>query len=120
MLKFHSRLRNPAELLKLHLKDYHMLPAQPTSSLRLPEDIHELYKDVVQGCEHCIKKKPPLQRSKVTGLRADNFGDTVFIDHANVKIRGETVSVLIVVDGAATFVSALLPVPRRVMRRYNV
>ena len=56
-----SRLRNPAELLTLHLIHYHTSPAQfrhQTSSLRLPEDIHELDKDVVQGRERCIKKKP--------------------------------------------------------------
>ena len=80
-----------------------------TSSLRLPEDIHALYNDVAQRCEHCIKQKPPLQRNKVTGLKADNFGDIAFIDHADVKIRGETFAVLIVVVGATTFVSAFAP-----------
>ena len=89
-----------------------MCPAQfrhRTSSLRLPEDVHDRYKEVVQGCEHCVKKKPPLQRSKVTGLRADNFGDIVFIDHADVKIRSETYTVFIVVDGATTSVTAFAP-----------
>ena len=90
VLKIHNRRRILGELLKLHLEHYHMSPAQfrhRTSSLRLPEDIHELYKDVVQGCEHCVKKKPPRQRTKVIGLRADNFGDIVFIDHADVNQR---------------------------------
>ena len=32
------------------------------------------------------RHKPPLQRSKVSGLRVDNFGDIVFIDHVDVKI----------------------------------
>jgi hypothetical protein len=48
------RLRKPEELLKLHLKHYHMSPAQfrhRTSSLRLPEDVHDQYKEVVQGRE---------------------------------------------------------------------
>ena len=73
-----NRLRNSSELLKLDHKHYHMSPSQfrhRTSSLRLPEDVHDRYKEVVQGCEHCVKKKPPLQRSKVSGLRADSFGD---------------------------------------------
>ena len=86
-----------------------MSPAQfrhRTSSLRLPEDIHDLYKDVAQDGEHCIKKKPLAQRSKVIGLGAVNFVDIVCIDHADVKIRGETYSVLIVVDGATSFVTA--------------
>ena len=66
-----------------------MSPAQfrhRTSSLRLPEDLYDKFKEIVQGCEHCVKKKPPLQRSKVLGLRADNFGDLVLIDHADAGI----------------------------------
>ena len=55
---------------------------------------------MVQSCELCAKKEPPLQSSKVTGLRADNFGDiVVVIDHADVKLRSETFTVLIDVDG---------------------
>ena len=54
-------------------------------------------------------KKPPLQRSKVTGFRADNFGDIVVIDHADVQIRSETYTVLIVADGATTFVITCAP-----------
>ena len=42
----------------------------------------------------------------MSGLRADNFGDIVFIDHADVKIRRETYTDFIVVDGATTFVTA--------------
>ena len=67
MFQIHSRLRNPAELLKLHLKHDHMSFAQfrhRTSSLRLPEDIHELYTDVVQDCEHCIKKSHVCREAK--------------------------------------------------------
>ena len=71
--------------------------------------IHELYKEVVQGCEHCTKKIPPLQRSTSTGLRADINRDIVFIDHADVQIRGETYIVLIVIGGATTFVTAFAP-----------
>ena len=107
-----ARLKNSSERLKLHLKHYHMSPAQfrhRTCSLRLPEDVHDRYKEVVQGCEHCVKSKPPLQRSKVTGLRADNCGDIVFLDNADVKIRSETYTVLIVVDGATSFVAAFAP-----------
>ena len=42
----------------------------------------------------------------MSGLRADNFGDIVCIDHADVKIRGETYTVFMIVDGATTFVTA--------------
>ena len=40
------------------------------------------------------------------GLRANNFGDLDFADHANAKVKGLTFNVFIVVDGGATFVSA--------------
>ena len=46
------------------------------------------------------------QSSTVSGLRAEKFGDIVFIDHADVQIRGETSTVLIVVDGATNCVTA--------------
>ncbi len=89
-----------------------MSPAQlrhRTSNLRLPEQVHDQYKEVVQGCEHCRMKKPPLQRRKVFGLRADSFCDLISIDHADVKIRSETYTVFIIVDGATTFVTAFAP-----------
>ena len=89
-----------------------MSPAQcrhRTSNLRLSEDVHDRYKEVVQVCEHCAKNPPPLQRSKVSGLRADNFGDIVFIDYADVTIRSETYTKSIVFDGATTFVTAFAP-----------
>ena len=44
MQRLLNRLRNSTELLKLHLKHYHMSPAQfrhRTSRLRLPEDARE-------------------------------------------------------------------------------
>ena len=45
----------------------------------------------------------------MSGLRADNVGDIAFIDHADVKIRSETYTVFIAVDGATRFVTALAP-----------
>ena len=45
----------------------------------------------------------------MSGFRADNFGDIVFIDHADVKIRCEIYTVFIVVEGATTFVTAFAP-----------
>ena len=53
-----------------------------------------------------------MQRSKVSGLRAHNFGDIVFIDHADVKIRSVTYTVFIVVDGATTCVTAFAPITK--------
>ena len=45
----------------------------------------------------------------MSGLRAENFGDIVSTDHADVKARSETYTVFIVVDGATTFVTAVDP-----------
>ena len=47
--------------------------------------------------------------SKVSGLRADIFGDIAFIYHGDVKIRSETYTVFILVDGATMLVTALAP-----------
>jgi len=55
------------------------------------------------------KKKPPLQRSKVSGLRTDKLCDIICIDHADVEIRSETYTVFIVVYGATAFVTAFAP-----------
>ena len=47
MKRLVNRLKKSSELLQLHLKQYHMSPAQfrhRTSSLRLPEDVHDRYK----------------------------------------------------------------------------
>jgi len=44
MKRLLMRLRKPEELLNLHLKHYHMSLAQfrhRTSSLRLPEEVHD-------------------------------------------------------------------------------
>ena len=83
-----------------------------TSSLRLPEEVRDQYQEVVQvvqSCEHCRMKKHLLQRSKISGLRSDNFGGLICIDHANVQSRSETYTVFIIVDGATTFVTAFAP-----------
>ena len=64
----HERLENKEELLKLHLKHYHMSARQfklRTSELKLPEKIHELYQEVVSKCESCQQHKPAPVRSRI-------------------------------------------------------
>jgi hypothetical protein len=46
------------------------------------------HKEVVQGCEHGVKKQPPLHNNKVTGLRADNFGYLVCIYNVDARVDG--------------------------------
>ena len=64
LVKLHQRL---SELLKLHLKHYHMSAAQfrrRTSELYLPESVYRLYDGVVKDCEICQKTKPAPPRSR--------------------------------------------------------
>ena len=101
--RLHSRLNNELELHKLHVKHYHMSPAQfrrRTSELHLPQEIHDKYQMVVRKCAVCAQGAPKPHRSHVSGLRANNFGDLVFVDHLQVP-QGEALHfVLVVLDGA--------------------
>ena len=83
-------MQNGAELLKLHLKQHHMSIEQlkrRTSALKLPDSVYAKYELVVKKCEACVVAKPPPARSKVSGIRATNFGDVVLVDHCNIKIK---------------------------------
>ena len=73
------------ELYKLHIKHYHMSPKQfkaRTSELALPDEVYVKYDGVVKSCKVCQDAMRTPARSKVSGIRAQNFGDLVFIDHA--------------------------------------
>ena len=97
------------ELLKLHLKHYHMTLKSfkyRTSELRLPQEIYDMYEEVVQKCEHCNLKHAKPSRSRLSGLRAATFGDLLFLDHAEVKLRGATYHVLLIVDAASSCLAA--------------
>ena len=86
--KIHDKLRDKKELYKLHLKHYHMkLDAfkKRTSQLQLPKDIYDLYEQVVKECDTCCKLTDAPPRSKVSGMRAEVFGDLVFIDYGAIK-----------------------------------
>ena len=88
--RIHERLRNPAELLKLHLKHYHMTTEQfkfRTSQLQLPRDIIELYDKTVKSCIVCEKSKPVPQRSRVSGMRNEVFGDMIFLITETLKLE---------------------------------
>ena len=50
-----------------------------TSQLQIPKDIYDLYERVVKECEVCSKLTDAPPRSKVSGMRADIFGDLSFI-----------------------------------------
>merc|ERR1712026_336827 len=107
--KIHDKLKDETELYKLHLKHYHMTPKSfrhRTSALKLPKEVYDKYEEICKKCEHCQLKHTRPSRSRVSGLRANSFGDLVFIDHAEVKIGEHKYVVLIVVDAATSFLAA--------------
>ena len=107
--KIHAKLKDETELYKLHLKHYHMTPQSfrhRTSALKLPKEVYDKYLEICKKCEHCQKKHVGPSRSRVSGLRANSFGDLVFIDHCEAKIVEIKYVVLIVVDAATSFLAA--------------
>ena len=79
----------------LHLKHYHMSTSQfrrRTTHLKLPTRIYELYDMVVKRCQYCNENLPQPPRSRVSGLRAETFGDLIFLDHGVVDIHGKATS----------------------------
>ena len=105
LVKLHQRLSKRTELLKLHMKHYHMSSAQfrrRTSELYLPEGIYRLYDSVVKECETCQKTKPAPPRSRFSGVRAREFGDVVFMDHCEIKHMAKKHQLFLVLDGATS------------------
>jgi hypothetical protein len=103
--KLHKRLNNELELYKLHLKHYHMSPAQfrrRTSELALPDEIYMKYERVCKKCKACSENVPAPSRSRVTGLRASEFGELVFVDHCEVSHGGHKSLVLLILDAASS------------------
>ena len=96
-----SMSRAQWELLKLHLKHYHMTTEnfrRRTSALKLPEVIYEEYDKIGPKCESCQLYKPAPQRSRITGMRATNFGDLVSIDHVDLSVDKNMYLVLVAID----------------------
>ena len=108
--RIHQKLDNPVELYKLHLKHYHMSISQfkrRTSQLQLPKTINDKYEQVVKKCEVCQREAQAPSRSRVTGLRAENFGDLLFLDHCEVKgLKKKKEIFLLLLDGASHLLSA--------------
>ena len=107
--RIHNKLSDSAELLKLHLKHYHMTTEQfkkRTSQLQLPKEIYQKYDDIVKKCDACQRNAPVPTRSRVSGLRAEVFGDLVFIDHGEIEIEDKKYLFLICLDAASTLVTA--------------
>ena len=101
---------NKSELYKLHIKHYHMTPTQfrrRTSELALPEHVYKLFEQVCLECPECLRVARPVARSKASGLRAEKFGDLIFVDHCELKLpSGQKFPCLLVLDGATSLLWA--------------
>ena len=104
LARLHERLKDPSELLRLHLKHFHMSTdvfKKRTSALKIPKEVYDLYDQIVKKCEACALHKPAAPRQKVSGLRAKHFGDLIFIDHCDLKLFGLAYVICIVYDAAS-------------------
>ena len=107
--KMLRRLEDSVELYKLHVKHYHMSPTQfrrRTSMLGLPDSVYQKYEDVRHRCRVCSTSIAPPPRARVSGIRASNFGDVIFVDHAEIMLRSNKYMVLLVLDGATNLLWA--------------
>ena len=108
--RIHEKLQSPTELLKLHLKHYHMSTEQfkkRTSALKLPKEIYDKSEQIVKSCDTCSKAKIATSRSKVSGIRSEVFGELSFIDHGEVPINPSSkLQFLLVYDGATSLTTA--------------
>ena len=73
-----------------------------TSKLEIPPKVYELYDEVVKACTACRELVKQYPRSKISGIRADAFGDTVGVDLCFPVIFGDRVTVFVAVDLATS------------------
>ena len=100
-----NKLPDERNLRDLQLKHYHMSAAQfkkKTTHLDVPGKVSDIYQHVVKTCPFCNATKPRPDRSRVSGLRAEQFGDLIFLDHGSAKIGDKTFRFLIFLDGATS------------------
>ena len=109
--RIRQRLDNDVELHKLHLKHHHMNTLQfkqRTSALKLPASVYQRYDQIVKSCEVCQKVKGTPARSKISGMRAEVFGELIFIDHGEVREGEQTYLFFLILDGATNLVTAFV------------
>ena len=83
-----NKLSDEQHLRDLHLKHYHVSTAQfkkRTTHLDIPGKVHDFYQHVVKTCPFCHSTKPTPDRSRASGLRAEEFGELIFLDHGLTK-----------------------------------
>ena len=55
--------------------------------LGLPVSIYEKYEDMYNKCRVCSTSIAPPPRARISGIRATNFGDVIFVNHAEIQLR---------------------------------
>ena len=60
----------------------------------------------VTKCRLCSTSIAPPPKARVSGICASNFGDVIFLDHAEIMLRSNKYMVLLVLDGATNFLWA--------------
>ena len=60
----------------------------------------------MKTCPFCNSIKPRPERSRVSGLHAEEIGDLIFLDHGSAKIGDKTFGFLIILDGATSHLTA--------------
>ena len=108
--RIHDKLQSPTELLKLHLKHYHMSTEQfkrRTSALKLPKEIYDKYDQITKSSDTCSLAKIAPSRAKVSGIRSEVFGEFTFIDHGKVSVNPQSkLQFLLLYDGATSLTIA--------------
>ena len=77
----------------LYLKHCHMSTAQfnkRTTFLDIPGKVYDPYQHVVKTSTFCNSTTPKPDRSRVSGLRAEEFGDLTFLDGSWITPKLET------------------------------
>ena len=91
------------------VKHHHMSTAQfkkRTTHLDIPGNYDDPFQHVVKTCPFCNSAKPRPERSRVSGRRAEKFGDLIFLDHGSAKIGDKTFRFMIILDGATSHLTA--------------
>ena len=57
-------------------------------------------------CRVCSTSIAPPPRARVSGIRATNFGDVIFVDHAEIQLRKSKYVVLLVLHVASNLLWA--------------
>ena len=77
-----------------------------TTHLDMPGKVYDLYRHVVKTCPFSDSTKPRPDRLRASGLRAEEFGHLILLDHGSTNIGDQTCGFLIVLDGATYHVKA--------------